>query len=387
MIRRRVCLAAAIALIPVLCAATTAGAVPGKWTVVKGAALKVTGNFIGDVSCHTRSCMAVGWQGGFFTEHPLVEHVTLPGAWTNVTPKSNLGAFFSVSCPTSTFCMAVGTTHLVQPGYLAAAYWHNGVWTKASPKPLTLGSSLEGVSCVSQTHCVAVGSESTGTSTYEDVTETWNGSSWSISALNRFGAQQGDLRSVSCTSTTFCLAVGTYGTTSGGTSYTSMPAALVLHGSLWSTTLNPTAPSNESYFDSVSCVAANACQVVGADSTSGARILDEWTVSGWTQESTAALTAGTFRSVSCSVLTNCFFVGYYVSGSGIPIGNAWRAQAFHLIGAAWQVATMPLAGAGGGNALEAVSCPSTTRCEAGGLEATSVGASPHFGTLFERGVI
>src|SRR5271163_3937780 len=119
-----------------------------------------------------------------------------------------------VSCLTFSHCVAVGGQ---LPGALAE-YFDGRAWS-ITPTPLLpegiasgpLDMNLQGVSCVSYGFCAAVGSHNlgeTGSNCCEEtLAETWNGRSWSLvpSPLGTFN----DLDDVSCVSPSFCAAVGT----------------------------------------------------------------------------------------------------------------------------------------------------------------------------------
>src|SRR5215472_18366172 len=64
--------------------------------------------------------------------------------------------------------------------------------------------SLSGISCVTGSFCVAVGSYADPLGGSHSLAEEWNGSTWRVMP----GTLGGGLSDVSCTSTTFCMAVG-----------------------------------------------------------------------------------------------------------------------------------------------------------------------------------
>lgn len=120
----------------------------------------------------------------------------------------------AVSCTTASSCEAVGETpgSNDQEGTVAES-WNGSAWTVQSvPGPsTTLGSDLIGVSCVSATSCTGVGSYTSSTvgSTYgqpETVVEDWNGTAWTLES-SPTPSSGGALGGVSCVSQT-CTAVG-----------------------------------------------------------------------------------------------------------------------------------------------------------------------------------
>ena len=84
-----------------------------------------------------------------------------------------------VSCPSATFCIAVGAG----VGALIER-WNGHTWSVAASQ-IAPGDSLSAVSCTAPTDCMAVGSNRTvGT-----LVERWNGTRWSVVATpaNRLG--------------------------------------------------------------------------------------------------------------------------------------------------------------------------------------------------------
>jgi len=103
-----------------------------------------------------------------------------------------------------------------------AEQWNGTSWsrlTTVSP------GALYGVSCPSTSFCVAVGNNG-GTT----LAEQWNGASWSTMTTTNPGA--GRLHAVSCASITFCVAVGYYYNPSSNTDQT---LAEQWDGASWST--------------------------------------------------------------------------------------------------------------------------------------------------------
>ena len=79
--------------------------------------------------------------------------------------------------------------------------------TPSPPPPTELGSSLSGVSCVSDTSCQAVGYYIDPNGRPETLIESWNGKYWTITPSPN-GPTYNALKGVSCVSATFCKAVG-----------------------------------------------------------------------------------------------------------------------------------------------------------------------------------
>jgi len=168
------------------------------------------GEYFNAVTCTgPTNCLAVGrtvkqWNGT---------------KWT-IIAQPNRGDFFdgsatALSCTSATNCYAVGTSlDLAQQEQTSVVHWNGTTWTPvASPNPTDFsGGSLNGVSCTSATNCVAVGANGSGstdgfTTFGGTLIERWNGTNWTIiSSPNPTGL--GTLNSVSCPTTTSCVAVG-----------------------------------------------------------------------------------------------------------------------------------------------------------------------------------
>src|SRR6202043_2889082 len=131
-----------------------------------------------------------------------------------ITASPNVGVvnvFDAVSCVATTSCIAVGYSNNTQDGYSIQTLverWDGKNWSLAdSPNP-GYTDELAGVSCVSRTKCVAVGSYRAVN--YQTLVETWNGANWSVTPSANLPGTMNVLSGVSCTSTASCVAVGTH---------------------------------------------------------------------------------------------------------------------------------------------------------------------------------
>ncbi|MHB1569375.1 MAG: hypothetical protein ACYC0H_09235, partial [Solirubrobacteraceae bacterium] len=140
------------------------------------------------VSCASSSfCVAVGSTSG--------DVYTYDGGGWSKPSLIDPGGLTSVSCASSSFCVAVdrGGDVLIYNG---------GGWS--APSPIDPGSSpdLESVSCASSSFCVALDYS-------DDEAFTYNGGGWSApSPVSPYGL---GLNSVSCASSSFCAAVDSQG--------------------------------------------------------------------------------------------------------------------------------------------------------------------------------
>jgi hypothetical protein len=185
-----------------------------------------------------------------------------------------------------------------------AELWTNGSWKyRAVPVPGGEdGVGLAGVSCTSASWCVAVGGAAdTATSSTRFVAEAWNGSQWQPLSLSTLPspAPTLELSSVSCSSTTSCTAVG--GGDLGG------DAIERWDGTRWSPQL-PDVSTGLVELYAVSCPSDSECVAVG-DGPTNSPVAERWDGSKWKHQGVPAdsqfLAPDTFTSVSCSSATRC----------------------------------------------------------------------------------
>ena len=146
--------------------------------------------------------------------------MTLVESWNglvwSVVPSPNVAGgigtadkLLSVSC-TSSSCVAVGRTELA-PGLMTLVEsWNGSVWSVV-PSPDVAGGGisgeLESVSCTSSSSCVAAGLRQLN-SNFVTLVESWNGSAWSVVPSPNVGNEDNWIFSLSCVSSVWCFAVG-----------------------------------------------------------------------------------------------------------------------------------------------------------------------------------
>jgi hypothetical protein len=273
------------------------------------------------------------------------------------------------ACATSSFCIAVGT----QPGPGGSGtndtlieQWNGSSWSIVpSPNPTGAGrSELDGVSCAGPSFCVAVGISGPGGTLVDPLAEQWNGTVWSVaSAANPTTSVQTGLNAVSCLSPTSCSAVG-YSSTP---SFEQLTLAETWNGTVWA--VSPTTPpagATSSELNSISCTTSSSCMAVGRwenASSDFVSLAQVWNGSGWTVVTTpnpGAGTSGQFEGVSCAGANFCVAVGEWYTGSD------WQAQLATWNGTSWTNTTAPEADASVDNFLGGVACISATSCSASG---------------------
>jgi hypothetical protein len=186
------------------------------------------------VSCAgPASCVAVGIYENGGGEVGLIERLS-GGTWEPASAVSPIAgsesALEDVSCASATFCTAVGADAVGPDEKAIANIITPGAVTAASvPLPANAGSNgsedesaLLGVSCPTATYCAAVGAYDTTTvgSGLAPLVETYSGGSWAPAAPSGVSLDPSDesvLYGVSCSWPGSCTGAGVSGLSSGDT--------------------------------------------------------------------------------------------------------------------------------------------------------------------------
>src|SRR5665213_3157256 len=280
---------------------------------------------LNSVSCtSSTSCVAIGaleattgsavptsaveeWNGT--TWSPLAAPALPANATTSV--------FYSVSCVSATFCMAVGSYKRNSVTSELTEKWNGATWSEVLvPPPSGVHViQLQSVSWASPTVCVVVctvGDRSESSGGEFTLADRWNGTKWILlSSVNTPGELYRGLEAVSCPSTGFCIAVGNE-TDRNGTDST---LSEVLKGSRWSRAATPATPGGQFRgLDGVSCVSSADCTAIGFFDTAQHLYLslaDQWNGASWARQATPSVPGATYSelfSVSCST-ADCLAVG------------------------------------------------------------------------------
>ena len=326
------------------------------------------------VACMTSDeCIAVGKNrvGASQEAQALLWNGT--SGWSFMTmPVVAEGAFSGVSCSELNACSAVGSRG--SSATTLAERWNGSEWTvqtTANPSGST-ESRLNGVSCPTKSLCIAVGSYRTATNPVNALAESWNGTSWSTQTLPLpAGSVWTWLEGVSCASTTFCEAAGTYTISSGY----SRPLLEKWNGTSWSLQTAPEpSGSLETPLAAVSCISTTNCTTVGVYATEKARstYAAHWNGATWSIQSTPNATGfskNSLTGVSCFGSGQCVAVGY-------SEGEESRPLALGLSGSTWTLETTPNPAGAHWGVLEAVSCRSAADCVSAGWSQTGEVAIP-----------
>ena len=319
---------------------------------------------LGNLSCPSADfCESVSGSTGAVWNGTTWSAQTFPVRTGYVTGLS------AVSCLSATFCEAVGVySNGSAPYYALAAVWNGTAWTlQSAPSPAGANqTNFSWVSCASAGVCEAVGNyEQTAQSEPQTVlAEGWNGSSWTIQhAALPPAAVNNSLSAVSCTSASFCEAVGSTMDTSGNT----VSLAEGWKGTAWKiqATPNPAEAISgaRAAMDGVSCVSAKFCEAVGSSSANPGAAAWVWNGTSWTAQTIAGSSG--LASVSCASADFCVAVSAN-GGANVWNGSSWSAQS----------------ATAGFSFLYSVSCTSADFCEAVGYNSSGDNAETWNGSTW-----
>jgi hypothetical protein len=335
-----------------------------RWVLQKTPAVNSgEGQELNGVSCVSASdCIAVGsalpdslaesWNGSHWSV------VTTP------TPSGSEGSeLFGVSCTSRTSCMiAGGYANSAGVDRTLAISW-NGKTGKIEPtlSPSPTESGFLGVTCTAASACTAVGGSVTAKNPSLLLVEVWDGTTWSTQHLFQKRSPVGAaLFDVSCTSVSFCIAVGSDALQN--------PIAEEWNGSTWKFSPIPNGSGGGGLFD-VTCITSTDCIAVGAPNTAVAGLADEWNGKTWAALQTPP-GEGELESVSCVSATSCVAIGVALNietGQETPLAESWN-------GRKWSLTNLVLTGGGAvQDELFSVSCGSATSCAAVGVSVSEEG--------------
>lgn len=294
---------------------------------------------LNDVSCPaTTFCIAVGTAGSSVTHwHPLTERFN-GRAFSVIASPSPWGAqLLGIACHTARFCLAVGS----DGNDTFSERWNGTGWSALStPSPrLVGGDMLTKVACVSTADCFSIGVENGGTKDAIPLVERWDGTAWSLVATPAVPAA--DLESISCPSATSCFIVGIKDSASG------LGRPLVEHWDGRAIVLSPVPPIGGQLF-SVSCGGPASCVAVG-NGGGEALLLD---LAGGSWHASPPPRFADFAATACVSPSSCLAVGAVTAHWD---GRAWAlGRPAAVYGA--------LDGGAQGAELQGLSCPAPTEC-------------------------
>jgi hypothetical protein len=272
-----------------------------------------------------------------------------------------------VSCVSRSTCVAVGSyANAAGSGMTLVERWNGSTWSTEATPALTRagGSVLNGIACPPRATCTAVGSTGfrTGQTTLSERSDHLN---WSIEpSANPSPAATSALNGVSCPSSTTCMAVGGFDTDVNAES----ALAELWNGSRWSIEQVPSPQSAAGdaplVLNAVSCTAESACTAVGT-----ATLIAQWNGSAWSSQEAPspgdAIAVG-LNGVSCASSVACTAVGSFAGSTGLrmTLVEQWN-------GSTWSIQSTPNPPGATYSSLNGVSCSSPTACTAVGNFNTS----------------
>jgi len=298
------------------------------WTnITAGMPEGATGGELQSVECFRVLGFFGCYAAGSYTSSGVIKSLIVGGSNTALssvptTPNpegASETALKGMSCRTFTVCVAVG--YSVKSGKKTAFALRlvESKWaTQSIPEPEGATSSeLHGVDCPTTTFCVAVGSYTDGGGSIWAWSATWNGTIWTLGTVAKpTGSIRTVLLDVSCSTASACAGVGIY-RDSGGLQ-TSFVARW--NGTSWShqSSANPVGSTN-TVFQGVSCVASSPCVAVGDwnNGKSWQPMAQEWNGSAWVLDTTPNPTGATetiIEGVACR--TGCLSSGWYANSEG-----------------------------------------------------------------------
>jgi hypothetical protein len=330
--------ALAALVIPLACAGGATAASTSVWPgaaalgLPAGASGSQAATSLPSVSCGSSTqCVAVGSYSGASATEPMVA-TAASGAWAaasaiGLPSGASSGSLASVSCTAAGSCTAVGEDD--SGAHPIVAIETSGVWAPAAEVSGATGS-LSGVSCLAGGNCSAVGSDGAHP-------VAMSGAAGSFTAVTApalpSGGTSGALNSVACTTPGNCLAVGNY-VDAGG--HTQAMVAVETAGTWAAATevLLPTgaAAGQDATLKSITCPGSGHCIAVGGyvDGTGQAAAMEytQGNAQATALTPPAGATGSTLDSISCSSSGSCTATGSVVVGTVGPLavtdsGGAW----------------------------------------------------------------
>jgi hypothetical protein len=293
----RALLCAAAIMVVVAATSVPAEAKPAAWSLSSSVRdLAGTGTEPTDISCITHAlCIAVDYNGRVYA---------LSGTHSEELASTGL-LLFAVSCPTKNFCMAIGNDSTLE-------FLPRG----SHLFQLSGGSDVgdvhwESISCPTPQFCMAGGGVVTGPDAGSAVVARWNGLHWSTPAVTdppRTELAMNAMASLSCASSHFCVGADDNGRT------------FQWNGSHWSRA----APLNRAAIDDsfhVSCTSATFCLALGL----GTSDVFAWNGHAWKRQAAPDLPLGN-GVLSCATPDFCVATDDEGKASAWN-GRAWTSPA------------------------------------------------------------
>ena len=325
------------------------------------------------VSCGTSSfCMAIGRRvpppSSIGPQADTFAELWTGATWSVVTAPLDPKNFTGVSCPVSGWCMLVGTQADQRFKQFSFAEVYSSGQLTALALPPSDQAELSSVSCTSPTNCVAVGSHSFADGQYATFAEQWNGTTWHVMSTPR-GGEYKYLNDVSCGSPTNCMSVG-YNSSGPG------PSAELWNGAVWTdlgvlphlAVPRPKCPPGalgcglrpQPNLQGVSCSSPSFCMATGGQSEP---LVEIWNGRAWHLSGPLSRKVGPL-SISC-VGGHCYGVGAGFTPPAGPTAVMWT-------GTSWRsIAPKTVGGLANGGSFYGLACLRAGSCVAVGSAAAA----------------
>jgi hypothetical protein len=229
---------------------------------------------------------------------------------------------------------------------------------------------LRGVSCSSESSCVAVGKNLYDGRSFVD---RWNGSSWSLFS----GTVNGEMKHLSCLASG-CFVVGT----AGGVAQTWWVGE-VAGQSAWALfPMTPPVPAgaSETRLEDVDCTSASACTAVGSYKGSEGiyhPLVERWNGTAWALQSAPNPAEGSAQNAMLGI--SCISIGCITVGeaAGKPVAETWFSGT-------WALTSPKLPAGANGGKLSSISCYNVS-CVAVGESSEGVGTEKPLAERFSGG--
>lgn len=328
---------------------------------------------LASISCASSThCMAVGGRDGDSAQPPQIlgwdgnDWEPEPPAQY---PQGTTGySLTGIACVSADECHATGSAS--HDGFAptnAALALYDQQWLAADAT--AVGSGLRGVFCHSAENCLAVGDSVDQAASDPATSWAWSDEGWEIADAS--SATGAFLAEVSCIEPDHCTAVGRKG------AWPFRPLAERWDGEKWSTQVTPAPAGRSSQLESISCFSASWCAAAGFSwpshgSGAAAPLVQTWNGSAW-QTASISLPGGAISAflhdISCASASSCAAVGSYVDSAGVHHGLIERWN-----GSSWS-ATPSSPPGGQSYRLKGVDCTSSSACTAVGTSTTTAGGS------------
>jgi hypothetical protein len=280
------------------------------------------------VACpSSRYCLAVG-DTTSNASGPLAE-IYQNGDWRPTIPTKSNVRLNSVACPMVSRCIAIGIDYRTQrivSFALIDTRWHQ-LAVQSALDFVGGVESLDSISCPTLSFCEAVGYASSGGPNSQRLSAHFNGRYWMADEVHHLtSAYVSGFDSVSCSSIRYCILLGSEATTPWhGASTPFANIAESLKKSVRTPIVTTTSLPSTKTLEVVTCIRDDSCVFVGSQKVGA--LVDAYVNGRFTTEAApfyliAANDTTSFQAVSCPAASFCVAVGELNNFPVIMIGRS-----------------------------------------------------------------